>query len=119
MRPVHLLLAVLPFFAGVAASSQQIRANKSETASPRSNYVRPWSRTDLNAPLADRNEASTPVRNGLESTVADETCLTLHTLVVARDNEHSESTHLVAQHTCTATRQFQFKSAVVEPSLQK
>lgn len=120
MRPIRLLLVVLPLLAGATASSQQVRANKSETASPKSDYVRPWASRDLGAPSRDsRNDTSRSVRNGLESTIADETCLTLHTLVVARDDEQSESTHLVAQHTCTPTRQFQIKSAVAEPSPQK
>jgi len=122
MRLTRLLVVVLlVLVAGRTAVSQNI---KESTAKPsfHSDYWRPFAATNESDGRWLRQGWSYSTR-GTSSPGAEgfqnDTCLTLRTLVVARDYQQSDSTHLVSQRTCTPARQFQMKSAVVNSSGQK
>ena len=122
-----LLIALLVLIAGKTAASQDSKAptNKSD-------YVRPFAPSNSNSirPSVSANGIDYPsashraLPKGKSWLVEDfqnqnDTCLALHTLVVARDAQHSDATHLVSQRDCTPARQFQTKSAVTVPADQK
>ena len=125
MRLTRLLMVViLVLMAGRTAASQDIQTPKTSTV--RQDYVRPFvaqkdfaGDTRPSHAQDGRRVPSTTPRTGTGATTSDDTCLTLHTLVVARESKGSDSTRLVSQHTCTPARQFQMKSAVVNSTEQR
>jgi hypothetical protein len=106
-----LLIALVVLLAGRTAASQEAKPDSGSHP----NYLRPWISADqLHHRVVNHNANRLP-GNAL---LAEDTCLTLHTLVVAREDEHSDATQLVEDRTCTPIRQYQIKVAV-EPSPQK
>jgi hypothetical protein len=106
MRIARLLVvALLVLIAGRTAAAQEIKTAKDRTSRP--DYVRPFA--------VDHHAWASRPRDSRRSSGAttDDVCLTMHTLVVARD-DGGDSTRLVAQRTCTPSRQFETKSAVVQ-----
>jgi len=115
MRIARLLLvALLVLLAGRTAASQEL-ATSHPNAKP--DYLRPFS-VKQDAPLPDGILRARPAAKKWflidDLPEGTEVCLTLHTLQVTRDAQHSDSTHLVSQRTCTPARQFEMKSAVVK-----
>jgi hypothetical protein len=120
MRLVRLLIVVLVLVvAGRTAAGQDIKAqsNKPDVSDTQSNYVRPFVAPE-NAGDSAWPKGSNGSRQSYPVLAENDACLTLHTFVVARDGKQSDSTHLVAQRTCTPSRQFQMKSAVVQPTVR-
>ena len=112
-----LLMALVVLIAGRTAAGQD--TNPKQDHATRSDYVRPWVSNRGGGHFALHvGEDSRSVRTGVENVLADETCLTLHTLVVAREGG-GDSTNIVAQRTCTPARQFATKSAVMKVSPQR
>ena len=112
------LVAILVLGAGRTAASQEPKTHTKKSASAWSDSMRRFvaEKGSTERTWASRSNDS---RRVADATNVEDTCLALHTLVVARDEKRSDSTHLVSQSTCTPARQFQMKSAVVNSDEQK
>ena len=107
MRVTRLVfVAMLLTLAAGTATAQQVRSNGS-------NQWRDDSQSMNGAKQVDNGMwTGRPQDSRRNADATPDVCLSMHTLVVARDDKHSDATRLVAQHTCTPARQFQTKSAV-------
>lgn len=55
---------------------------------------------------------------GVLTSGVDETCYSIRSYVVARDNKDSDTTHLVLSSTCQPARQYGLKTTVMKPDVQ-
>ena len=118
MRVARLLLvAVVVLLAARTAASQQVSNTKEPSARIHNSRhadippLTPQQQAQLLQQIQPAKAASDGRFNIDDLPAGTEVCLTLHTLQVARD-EGSDSTHLVAERTCTPAHQFEMKSAV-------
>jgi hypothetical protein len=111
MRLTRLLVAtLLVVLAGRIALGQDFALRSgSKSHSARSSSAA----TPTAVPYFPRTEVNRSGESAGDDSAESNVCLALRTMVVARDDNRSDSTHLVSQRTCTPSRQFQMKSAVV------
>ena len=107
-----LLMALVVLIAGRTVAGQEVSIPQQppQVATPKPDYVRPFVR------VHPARGAKTFYLDDLRG--GPDFCLTMHTLVVARE-DGGDSTHLVAHRTCTPARKFEMKSAVVRTTDQK
>jgi hypothetical protein len=113
MRLTRLFVAtLLVVLAGRIALGQDFARRPPSKSHPTRSFS---AATPTAVPYFPRDEVN---RSGVagDDSAESNVCLALRTMVVARDEVHSDSTHLVSQRTCTPAQQFQMKSAVVNLS---
>ena len=106
-RLLLIMLVVLVLGRTVAGQNSVSTMNRHKTSTSQ-DYVRPFQADRYGTQLLRNDRSIAPAVTSEEAT-----CLTMHTLVMARDQKHSDTTHLVAEYNCVPAQQFQTKSAVV------
>jgi hypothetical protein len=114
MRTVLTLIAAMFLMTGAAI------AQDTGTSQPKQNYVRRNLRPNavLAQNFAGKRDIGSDIRvvnpNKSERLLNDNTCYTMHSLLVAK-RRNSDETEIVKQRTCTPATQFQVKTTEESP----